>query len=213
MLISHSSSHTALVIWIWFILSRAGRPRKRANSLMSILGVEDGGTVMNRTGRRPSWLGWRRRSDQLKYLGERIPATFVYSGIDVEASPLLTGVRVGEFDGAPELLHRGGLPGGRGPGDDQAASGSALLAAVEQQQAAYRGGDGVHRGGLQHHEPCVVVLPLLQGPFLANVRCWGGGCVDELLPPVPGGQRVEGAVLRGGGLRRRHHAWASWYGS
>ncbi|WP_250850744.1 Helicase associated domain protein [Streptomyces malaysiensis] len=32
-------------------------------------------------------------SDQMKHLGERIPATFVYAGVDVEASPLLTGPR------------------------------------------------------------------------------------------------------------------------
>lgn len=32
-------------------------------------------------------------SDQLKYLGERIPATFVYSAIDIETSSLLSGVR------------------------------------------------------------------------------------------------------------------------
>lgn len=32
-------------------------------------------------------------SDQLKYLSERIPATFVYAGIDVEAKGLFTGSR------------------------------------------------------------------------------------------------------------------------
>jgi hypothetical protein len=32
-------------------------------------------------------------SDQLKYLGERIPATFVYAGIDVEGSGLFAGTR------------------------------------------------------------------------------------------------------------------------
>jgi len=32
-------------------------------------------------------------SDQIKHLSERIPATFVYAGVDVEHSPLLTGPR------------------------------------------------------------------------------------------------------------------------
>src|SRR4029079_6437625 len=32
-------------------------------------------------------------SDQLKYLAERIPATFVYAGIDVDAQGLFAGVR------------------------------------------------------------------------------------------------------------------------
>ncbi|MFI6155160.1 AAA family ATPase [Kitasatospora sp. NPDC051170] len=49
-------------------------------------------------------LDTRRRSgaetsDQLKYLGERIPATFVYSAVDIETSPLLTGVRGAQIAG------------------------------------------------------------------------------------------------------------------
>src|SRR5262249_61077773 len=32
-------------------------------------------------------------SDQLKYLAERIPATFIYAGVDVEGSGLLAGTR------------------------------------------------------------------------------------------------------------------------
>jgi hypothetical protein len=43
-------------------------------------------------------------SDQLKYLGERIPATFVYSGIDVEVSPLLTGVRGSQLAGRFKIV-------------------------------------------------------------------------------------------------------------
>ncbi|MEV7190026.1 ATP-binding protein [Kitasatospora sp. NPDC093102] len=43
-------------------------------------------------------------SDQLKYLGERIPATFVYSGVNVETSPLLTGVRGAQLAGRFKIL-------------------------------------------------------------------------------------------------------------
>ncbi|MFI1386696.1 TniB family NTP-binding protein [Embleya sp. NPDC020886] len=43
-------------------------------------------------------------ADQLKYLGERIPATFVYSGIDVESSPLLTGVRGSQLAGRFKIV-------------------------------------------------------------------------------------------------------------
>lgn len=32
-------------------------------------------------------------SDQLKYFAERLPATFVYAGIDVEAARLFAGTR------------------------------------------------------------------------------------------------------------------------
>ena len=46
-------------------------------------------------------------SDQLKYLGERIPATFVYSAIDIEASSLLTGVRGTQIAGRFKIFrHR-----------------------------------------------------------------------------------------------------------
>ncbi|MFE9253488.1 MULTISPECIES: TniB family NTP-binding protein [unclassified Streptomyces] len=46
-------------------------------------------------------------SDQLKYLGERIPATFVYSAIDIETSSLLSGVRGAQIAGRFKLFrHR-----------------------------------------------------------------------------------------------------------
>ncbi|MEU0664074.1 TniB family NTP-binding protein [Streptomyces lavendulocolor] len=46
-------------------------------------------------------------SDQLKHLGERIPATFVYSAIDVETSPLLSGVRGAQIAGRFKIFrHR-----------------------------------------------------------------------------------------------------------
>ncbi|MEO3779374.1 hypothetical protein ABGB16_21530 [Micromonospora sp. B11E3] len=37
--------------------------------------------------------GGAESSDQLKYLAERVPATFVYAGIDVEHAGLFSGVR------------------------------------------------------------------------------------------------------------------------
>ncbi|MEV7895344.1 TniB family NTP-binding protein [Streptomyces cyaneofuscatus] len=46
-------------------------------------------------------------SDQLKYLGERIPATFVYSAINIETSSLLSGVRGAQIAGRFKLFrHR-----------------------------------------------------------------------------------------------------------
>jgi hypothetical protein len=53
-------------------------------------------------------------SDQLKYLGERIPATFVYSGIDVESSPLLTGVRGSQLAGRFKIVRNQPLRYGSG---------------------------------------------------------------------------------------------------
>lgn len=57
-------------------------------------------------------------SDQLKYLGERIPATFVYSGIDVESSPLLTGVRGSQLAGRFKIVRNQPLRHGN-PADKQ----------------------------------------------------------------------------------------------
>ncbi|MER8012372.1 ATP-binding protein [Streptomyces sp. NPDC094149] len=49
-------------------------------------------------------------SDQLKYLAERISATFVYSAIDVEASSLLHGVRGAQLAGRFKIFHHRPLP-------------------------------------------------------------------------------------------------------
>jgi DNA polymerase III delta prime subunit len=49
-------------------------------------------------------------SDQLKYLGERIPATFVYSAIDIETSSLLSGVRGAQIAGRFKIFRHRPLP-------------------------------------------------------------------------------------------------------
>ncbi|WP_406293066.1 hypothetical protein OG948_01360 [Embleya sp. NBC_00888] len=51
-------------------------------------------------------------SDQMKYLGERIPATFVYAGVDVDGSALLTGARGRQIAGRFKLLRHTPLPYG-----------------------------------------------------------------------------------------------------
>jgi hypothetical protein len=51
-------------------------------------------------------------SDQIKHLSERIPATFVYAGVDVEHSPLLTGPRGEQIAGRFKLLRNAPLPNG-----------------------------------------------------------------------------------------------------
>jgi hypothetical protein len=46
-------------------------------------------------------------SDQLKSFAERLPATFVYAGIDVEAQGLFAGVRAGRsLAGSPSSRRR-----------------------------------------------------------------------------------------------------------
>src|SRR6266852_1168695 len=49
-------------------------------------------------------------SDTLKYFSERIPATFVYAGIDVEREGLFSGTRGRQIAGRFTLLHATAFP-------------------------------------------------------------------------------------------------------
>jgi hypothetical protein len=51
-------------------------------------------------------------SDMLKYFSERIPATFVYAGIDVEKAGLLTGTRGQQIAGRFGMIRTGPFPRG-----------------------------------------------------------------------------------------------------
>jgi hypothetical protein len=51
-------------------------------------------------------------ADQMKHLSERIPATFVHSGVNVEDSPLLTGPRGAQIAGRFSLVRHTALPYG-----------------------------------------------------------------------------------------------------
>src|SRR2546421_2684843 len=62
-------------------------------------------------------------SDTFKYFSERIPATFVYAGIDVEQAGLLSGTRGQQIAGRFSMIHTGPFP----RGDEW----SALVAALE----------------------------------------------------------------------------------
>jgi hypothetical protein len=62
-------------------------------------------------------------SDTLKYFSERIPATFVYAGIDVERAGLLSGTRGQQIAGRFSMIRTGAFP----PGDEW----TALLAALD----------------------------------------------------------------------------------
>jgi hypothetical protein len=62
-------------------------------------------------------------SDTLKYFAERIPATFIYAGIDVERAGLLSGPRGEQIAGRFGMIRTGAFP----PGQEW----TALLAAVD----------------------------------------------------------------------------------
>jgi hypothetical protein len=51
-------------------------------------------------------------SDMLKYFSERIPATFVYAGIDVERNGLLSGTRGEQIAGRFGMVRTGAFPRG-----------------------------------------------------------------------------------------------------
>lgn len=62
-------------------------------------------------------------SDTLKYFAGRIPATFVYAGIDIERAGLLSGTRGEQIAGRFSMVRTGPFP----PGDEW----TALIAALE----------------------------------------------------------------------------------
>lgn len=68
-------------------------------------------------------------SDQIKYLSERIPATFVLAGVDVDGSGLFAGRRGGQIAGRYTLIPTRPFPFG-GTGERQAWQ--ALVATLEQ---------------------------------------------------------------------------------
>ncbi|WP_433616891.1 ATP-binding protein [Dactylosporangium sp. CA-139114] len=73
-------------------------------------------------------------SDQLKYLAERIPATFIYAGIDVEHGGLFTGTRGRQIAGRFASVATAAFPYGSRPQRDQW---TALVSALEHTLRLY----------------------------------------------------------------------------
>lgn len=69
-------------------------------------------------------------SDMLKYFSERIPATFVYAGIDVERAGLLTGTRGQQIAGRFGMIRTGPFPRG--------AQWTSLVTAIEDSLRLHR---------------------------------------------------------------------------
>jgi hypothetical protein len=68
-------------------------------------------------------------SDQIKYLSERIPATFVLAGVDVDGGGLFAGRRGGQIAGRYTLIPTRPFPFG---GSDERHAWQALIATLEQ---------------------------------------------------------------------------------
>ena len=85
-------------------------------------------------------------SDQLKYLAERIPATFIYAGVDVEGSGLLAGTRGRQIAGQFGVITCQAFAYGTAA---QRQEWQALIATLEQSLRLHRAepfADGGHRG-------------------------------------------------------------------
>ncbi|PJE03282.1 AAA family ATPase [Mycobacterium haemophilum] len=74
-------------------------------------------------------------SDQLKYFAERLPATFVYAGIDVEAAGLFTGVRGRQIAGRFTVIPATAFAYGTG---EQREQWRALIATLESTLRLHR---------------------------------------------------------------------------
>jgi hypothetical protein len=67
-------------------------------------------------------------SDQIKYLSERIPATFVLAGVDLEGNGLFAGRRGGQIASRYSLIRTSPFPYGT---DDERVAWQALVATLE----------------------------------------------------------------------------------
>lgn len=74
-------------------------------------------------------------SDQLKYFSERIPATFIYAGVDVERAGLFTGTRGKQLAGRFATIPAAPFPYGTAT---QRADWQALVATLEQALRLHR---------------------------------------------------------------------------
>ncbi len=78
-------------------------------------------------------------SDQLKYLAERIPATFIYAGVNVEGSGLFAGTRGQQIAGRFGVVTCQSFPYGTMP---QRQQWQALIATLEQSLRLHRHAPG-----------------------------------------------------------------------
>jgi hypothetical protein len=88
-------------------------------------------------------------SDQIKYLSERIPATFVLAGVDLEGNGLFAGRRGGQIASRYSLIHTSPFPYGS---SDEHAAWQALVATLENalRLHAHRRGTLLRLSGYLH---------------------------------------------------------------
>jgi hypothetical protein len=99
-------------------------------------------------------------SDQLKYFAERLPATFVYAGINVEAEGLFAGVRGRQIADLFTLIASAPFAYGT---TDQRTTWRALLSTLETTLRLHHHAPGTRRSGLlpkipRHCRPTVTLL-------------------------------------------------------
>jgi hypothetical protein len=146
-------------------------------------------------------------SDQLKYFAERLPATFVYAGIDVEAQGLFAGVRgrqiAGRFAVTPAAPFAYGTA-------EQRAQWKALVATMESTLRLHR-----HRSGslvaldeyLYRRSGGMIgsLSQLIRGAAILAIEDHSEAITRDLLEIVPvdyAAERTDTAVSRGWGGKR-----------
>ncbi|WUC68515.1 TniB family NTP-binding protein (plasmid) [Streptomyces sp. NBC_00539] len=139
-------------------------------------------------------------SDQMKHLSERIPATFVYAGVALDASPLLTGVRGTQIAGRFKTVRNPPLPHGS-PAQRTAWEG--LIQGMDQALRL----EAHHKGALVRHAPYLhhrtggrigslsalvreaAIAAILDGTEKITKQLLNDIDLDELAEHTPGTQR------------------------
>lgn len=112
-------------------------------------------------------------SDQLKYFAERLPATFIYAGIDVEAQGLFAGVRGRQIAGRFTVIPAAPFAYGTGAQREQWR---ALIAALESLLRLHRHRSGGMIGSLSQ---------LVRGAAILAIEDGSEQISKQLLDSVP----------------------------
>jgi hypothetical protein len=140
-------------------------------------------------------------SDTLKYFSERLPATFVYAGIDVETSDLFAGVRGRQIAGRFTVLAAAPFPNGS---NEQRGTWQALIATLEAalRLHAHRPGSLVGLGEYLHQRSGGMIgslSQLIRGAAVLAIEDGSEAITRDLLEIVP----VDYAAVQAHAATRR----------
>ena len=145
-------------------------------------------------------------SDQLKYLAERIPATFIYAGVDVEGSGLLAGTRGRQIAGRFGVITCQAFAYGTAA---QRQEWQALIATLEQSLRLHRHPPGqlLKLAGYPHERTDGMIgslSHLIRGAAVEAVLDGSEKITRETLDRVGLDQAAEATRTRRKNTRNRH---------